>query len=67
MKARGLILIDYEFPGGYREAAEEEERLTEAMNALVRGNGRVVYYQCTIKERRGDSKPDVSQMKLRSS
>lgn len=67
MKARGLILIDYELPGGFRDAAEEEKRLQDAMNDLVRGNNRVVYYQCDIKERRGDGRPDLKKLKIRTS
>jgi hypothetical protein len=66
MKARGLILVDYEFEGGFKEAAAEEKRLEEAMNALVRGNNKVTYFQCTIKERRGDAKPDITTLKLRT-
>ena len=66
MKARGLILIDYELPGGYMEAAEEQKRLEEAMNNLVRGNNRVSYYQCDIKERRGDAKPDLRKLKIKT-
>lgn len=67
MKARGLILIDYELPGGFSDAAEEEKRLQQAMNDLVRGNNRVVYYQCDIKERRGDGRPDLKKLKIRTS
>jgi len=67
MKARGLILIDYELPGGYVEAAGEQKLLEEAMERLTKGNPRVVYCQCTIKERRGEGHPDVNQLKIRSS
>jgi len=66
MKARGLILIDYELPGGYIDAAEEQKRLEEAMQNLVRGNNRVVYYQADIKERRGNEKPDLKKLKIRT-
>jgi hypothetical protein len=66
MKARGLILIDYDFPDGFKEAALEEARLEAAMQELVRGNNRVTYYQSTIKERRGDGKPDLNTLKLRT-
>lgn len=67
MKARGLILIDYEFEDGFRGAAEEQERLEAAMKEIVRGNKAVVYYQTTIKERRGDARPDIDKLKLRTS
>lgn len=67
MKARGLILIDYDLPGGFTDAADEERRLKQAMEDLVRGNNRVVYYQCDIKERRGDVRPDLKKLKIRTS
>lgn len=67
MKARGLILIDFELPGGFKEAAEEQVKLEKAMQDLVRGNPRVVYSQCDIKERRGDGHPDITKLKIRTS
>ena len=67
MKARGLILVDYELPGGFKDAAEEQAKLEAAMKDLVRGNPRVVYHQCDIKERRGDAHPDISKLKIRTS
>jgi hypothetical protein len=67
LKARGLILIDYELPNGYVDAAAEQTRLEEAMQNLVRGNNRVVYFQCDVKERRGDGKPDLRKLKIRTS
>lgn len=67
MKARGVIVIDYEFPGGIKEAAAAQEKLEQAMNEIARGNNRVVYYQCDLKERRGDKRPDVTKMKFRTS
>lgn len=67
MKARGLILVDYELPNGFMDAAEEQKRLEEAMQNIVRGNNKVVYYQCDIKERRGDGRPDLRKLKIRTS
>jgi len=67
LKARGLILIDYELTGGFKEAAEEQARLEAAMKELTRGNPRVVYQQCDIKERRGDAHPDITKLKIRTS
>ena len=66
-KARGLILVDYELPNGFIDAAEEQAKLETAMKTLVTGNNRVSFFQCTIKERRGDSKPDLDNMKIRTS
>jgi len=67
LKARGLILVDYELPNGFMDAAEEQKRLEEAMQNIVRGNNKVVYYQCDIKERRGDGRPDLRKLKIRTS
>jgi hypothetical protein len=67
MKARGIILVDYELPNGFREAADELDRLEKAMQQLVEGNPRVVYYDCDLKERRGEGRPDIRQLKIRSS
>ena len=38
-------MVDYELPGGFKEAAEEQARLEAAMKELTRGNPRVVYQQ----------------------
>jgi len=67
MKARGLILVDYELPGGFMQAAEEQKKLEDAMKDLVRGNPRVVFYECDIKERRGDRHPNLKDLKIRTS
>ncbi len=65
MKARGIVVIDYSELNGFREAAEEQERLEEAIAAIVKGNKRVVFHQVDMKERRGDQSPDISKMKFR--
>ena len=62
MKARGLILVDYDLPNGFMDAAEEQKRLQNAMEELVRGNNKVTYFQCDIKERRGDQRPDLRKL-----
>ena len=67
MKARGIVIIDYDLPNGFIEAAEEQKKLQEAVTALVRGNPRVVHHEVDIRERRGDTKPDIKKMKLRLS
>jgi|TARA_R110001606_G_scaffold396837_1_gene571773 hypothetical protein len=54
-------------PGGFKDAAEEQSRLEAAMKELTRGNPRVVYQQCDIKERRGESHPDITKLKIRTS
>ena len=67
MKCRGLILVDYELPGGFADAAEEEKKLKTAMESLVSGNNRVTYFACDMKERRGDAKPELKNLKIRTS
>ena len=67
MKCRAVAIIDYDFPGGYRDAAFAEEALQKAIANLVRGNPQVVYSEIDMKERRGDKKPDIKKMKFRTS
>jgi len=67
MKARGLVVIDYDLPNGFIEAAEEQKKLKDAIAELVRGNPRVIHHEVDIRERRGDAKPDIKKMKLRLS
>ena len=67
MKARGIVIIDYELPGGFIEAAEEQQKLQKLVDELVRGNPRVVYHEVDIRERRGNQKPDLKKMKIRIS
>jgi|TARA_B100001093_G_scaffold510064_2_gene575236 hypothetical protein len=67
MKARGIVIIDYDLPGGYRDAADEQDRLQEVVDGLVKGNPRVLYHEVDIRERRGNHKPDIKKMKLRVS
>jgi len=66
MKVRAICLIDYDIDGGFREAAEEEDKLEKAIKALVDDNKRVVHYQLEMRERRGNAAPDISKMKFRS-
>jgi hypothetical protein len=67
MKCRGIVVIDYDLPDGYKQAAVEQEALENAVRELVKGNPRVVHSEVDIKERRGDNRPDIKKMKLRSS
>lgn len=67
MKARGIVIIDYDLPDGYRQAAEEQAKLEQAVAQLVKGNPRVIFHEVDIRERRGDNKPDIKKMKLRTS
>jgi hypothetical protein len=67
MKARGIVIIDYDLPGGYRDAADEQDKLQSTVDTLVKGNPRVLYHEVDIRERRGNHKPDIKKMKLRVS
>ena len=66
MKARGIVVIDYDIDGGFKEAAEEEQRLEEAISKIVKDNKRVVFHQVDMKARRGDVPPDIKKMKFRT-
>lgn len=66
MKARGIVVLDYDIEGGFKEAAEEQERLEQAIADIVKGNNRVVFHQVDMKERRGDTPPDITKMKFRT-
>ena len=69
MKARGIVVIDYliEEEAGFRGAAEEQDKLEEAINSIVSNNKRVVFHQVDLKERRGERTMDISKMKFRHS
>ncbi len=65
MKARGIILCDFEFPG-FREAAEMQDKMDEAGKLRTEGNKYVVHTQVDRKERRGDHAADIKKMKFRN-
>lgn len=65
MKARGIVVIDYEIEGGFKEAAEEQEKLEKAIASIVDKNKNVVFHQVDMKERRGEKTMDISKMKFR--
>lgn len=65
MKARAIIVIDLDVDG-FMEAAEEQQRIQDAVDGLVKGNKRVVWHGVDMKERRGDTPVDMGKMKFRS-
>mgnify|MGYP006178738491 CR=1 FL=1 len=65
MKARALIVIDLDVEG-FIEAAGEQQKIQDAVDSLVKNNKRVVWHGVDMKERRGDSPPDLGKMKFRS-
>tara|TARA_X000001382_G_scaffold105821_1_gene81113 strand:+ start:208 stop:411 length:204 start_codon:yes stop_codon:yes gene_type:complete len=66
MKTRAIVIIDYDIEGGFREVADEQDTLEEAVKGVIKGNKRVTYHQVVMKERRGDVPPDIEKMKFRS-
>ena len=65
MKARAVLVIDYEFDG-FKAAGEEEEKLASMLKSIVTGNKNVFNYAMDMKERRGDAL-DIKKMKFRNS
>jgi len=66
MKARGIVVIDYDIDGGFKEAAEEEQRLEEAISKIVKDNKRVVFHQVDIFFFFFYVPPGIKKMKLRT-
>lgn len=66
MKARAIVIIDYTIEGGFKEVAEEQTKLEENVNAMLKGNKNVVFHAVDMRERRGDNPPDLKNMKFRS-
>lgn len=70
MKARAICLIDFDIDGGFRQVADEETKLQDAISKLCKGNKSVIHYQVEMRERRGNKDgghvaPDISKMKFR--
>ena len=66
MKARAIVIIDYTIDGSFKEVAEEQKKLEEGVEAMLKGNKNVVYHAVDVRERRGDNPPDLKNMKFRS-
>ena len=67
MKCRAVVVIDYLIEGGsFRAAADEQDKLEQAIAQIVKDNKNVVFHQVDMKERRGDQSPDISKMKFRT-
>lgn len=66
MKLRALILLDYSIPdGGLIEGAEEQKKLQEIVDEIAAKNKYIVYNTVDMRERRGDTQPDLKKMKFR--
>ena len=55
MKARAVILIDYEF-NTFLEAASEHEKIQMMIDNLIKDNPHARYSDFDFKERRGNTK-----------
>jgi hypothetical protein len=67
MKARAVIVLDYDLSGDVMEAAEVKMKLLDAARALAAGDGRVEWFDADIRERRGESRPELKTAKFRTS
>jgi len=65
-KIRGIIVVDMDIDGGFKECAKAEESLENIMKDYVKENADVKNWQVQCRERRGDIPPDISKMKFRS-
>jgi hypothetical protein len=43
-----------------------QDKMDNALEALIKDNGHVVSTQMDLKERRGDHAPDIKKMKFRN-
>ena len=66
MKLRALVLLDYDLPGaGLIEAADQQKALQSKVDEITKGNSNIVYSTVDMRERRGDTQPDLKKMKFR--
>ena len=63
-KVRAIMLVDLELKD-YIAVAEKQIELTKMLEALKTTDSAVVDIAIDIKERRGNSMPDLANMKLR--
>lgn len=66
MKSRAIIVIDYIIDGGFKEAAQEQVHLEQAIAELVKSKKEIVWHGVDMRERRGNGHPDLKSMKFRS-
>lgn len=63
-KVRAIMLVDLELKD-YIAVAEKQVELTKMLEAMKEHDSAVVDVAIDIKERRGNSMPDLANMKLR--
>ena len=66
MKIRAITIIDLEIKGGFREAADIEDALKVVIADFCKGQKGVVSSQTELRDRRGDTPPNLSTMKFRA-
>mgnify|MGYP001158548577 FL=1 len=66
MKLRALVLLDYDLPdAGLIEAADQQRALQIKIDEITKDNPNIVYSTVDMRERRGDTQPDLKKMKFR--
>jgi hypothetical protein len=66
MKLRALVLLDLDIPdGGFLEAAEQQKELQKCIDDIAKNNEYIGYTAIDLRERRGDTQPDLKKMKFR--
>jgi hypothetical protein len=63
-KARGVIVVDYEF-ATLKDMAAAEEHIRKVVEEVTKGGASIVHSDFAMQERRGDTTPDLKKMKLR--
>lgn len=64
MQLRAIMLVDLDLEN-FSEAAAMEQKLTSVLKELEKANKCVSYTALDMKERRGQSKPDLKNMAFR--
>lgn len=52
MKIRGIAIVEFDSPGGYKEAAELQFKLEDHIRAFVEADSRAVYHNVTMRRSR---------------
>lgn len=64
-KYRALMMIDYNINGNLPEFSKKYEDLRQSFELFVNSDSEIVHHSWDMKERRGNAKPDVKEMKFR--
>tara|TARA_S200000501_G_scaffold305537_2_gene293934 strand:- start:257 stop:457 length:201 start_codon:yes stop_codon:yes gene_type:complete len=66
MKVRAILVVDMDVEGGFKEVAAEQVKLEEWLVQLEKSTPTIVGSTLDVKERRGDTLPDLSKKKLKA-